>query len=214
MTTSTRRVGIFGGTFDPVHWGHLIVAEQAREQQQLDEIWFIPASSPPHKQEQSITRFDQRVEMLQLAIAGNPAFKIEEVENERDAPSYTADTLEELKKRHPDAELYLILGSDSLLDLPKWYHPERVLRAASVIVMQRPDYPLPTEDQIQNSFADLRAKVTPRIHLVESPPLVSLASSDLRRRLANGQSIRYLVPRAVERYILEKGLYPQTEGEA
>src|SRR3954469_11691532 len=105
------RVGVFGGTFDPVHYGHLILAEQAREQGRLDEVRFVPAARPPHKAGRDVTRFDRRVEMLQLALAGNPAFRVDELEGQRDGPSYTADTVAELRRRHPQAELLLLVGS-------------------------------------------------------------------------------------------------------
>src|SRR5919199_5145855 len=111
------RVGIFGGTFDPVHLGHLILAEQCREQGQLDQVWFIPAARPPHKQDQSLAPFAQRVEMLSLAIAGNPAFRIDELEKDRAGPSYTVDTLAELQRHHPGTEWFLLIGSDCLPDL-------------------------------------------------------------------------------------------------
>src|SRR5262249_60569098 len=103
------RIGIFGGTFDPVHHGHLILAEQAREQGRLDEVWFVPAPRPPQKEAQAITRFDQRVEMLTLALAGQPAFRIDRIEGHRNGPSYTVDTLTELRQRHPEHEFWLLI---------------------------------------------------------------------------------------------------------
>src|SRR6266566_266742 len=132
------RIGVFGGTFDPVHLGHLILAEQCREQGRLDQVWFVPAASPPHKQEQALTLFAQRVEMLALAIAGQPAFRIDELEKDRTGPSYTVHTLEEIKRRHPDAELFLPIGSDTLLDLAHWYQPARIVALAEVLVTHRP----------------------------------------------------------------------------
>src|SRR5262245_27176081 len=120
------RLGIFGGTFDPVHYGHLILAEQCREQARLDEVWFVPAPRPPHKTEESLARFEQRVEMLQLALAGQPAFRIDKLEKDRAGPSYTVDTLAELQHRHAHDELFLMIGSDTLKDLPGWREPRRV----------------------------------------------------------------------------------------
>src|SRR6476661_8897554 len=114
------RIGIYGGTFDPVHVGHLILAEQAREQGRLDEVWFVPAFRPPQKEGQAVTRFEQRVEMLSLAVAGQPAFRVEEIEKERAGPSYTVDTLAELKRRQPQDVFELLIGGDSLADLPLW----------------------------------------------------------------------------------------------
>lgn len=199
------RVGVFGGTFDPVHYGHLILAEQAREQGRLQEVWFMPAPRPPHKEADALTRFEQRVEMMALAIAGNPAFRVEELEKDRPGPSYTSDTLIELRRRHPGNEFFLLAGSDTLVDLPHWHEPEVVLQNAGLIVMGRPGTAL-------LSAADLRE----RLHLPESvplhleqvqTPLIDISSHDLRRRAAEGRSLRYFLPRAVEVYIQEKGLY-------
>jgi nicotinate-nucleotide adenylyltransferase len=199
------RVGIFGGTFDPVHMGHLLLAEQCREQGRLDEVWFVPAAHPPHKEGAELTRFEQRVEMLALAIAGNPAFRIEELEKERPGPSYTADTLAELRRRHPAHQFWLLIGSDALLDLPHWYQPLRVLEQAGLLVMARPGSVVLTAEQLRE-----------RLHLPERMPLhlqriempqIDISSRDLRRRAAAGRSLRYFLPRAVECYIHEKRLY-------
>lgn len=205
------RVGIFGGTFDPVHLGHLAVAEQCREQGALDEVWFVPAPRPPHKLDRGVTPFGQRVEMLALAIAGNPAFRIDEIEKERTGPSYTADTLDEFARRQPDLELHLLIGSDCLPDLPRWYQPERILERATLLVVARPGWPMLTEEQFRSSLgfgpeAPLRMKVV-------QVPLIDLSSTDLRRRTAEGRSLRYLIPRAVECYIRDKRLY-ETEGHS
>src|SRR4051794_36703914 len=143
------RVGIFGGTFDPVHVGHLILAEQARDHARLDEVWFVPAPRPPQKEGQSITRFDQRVEMLELALAGNPAFRIDPIEKERPGPSYTADTLAELKARHPSHAFFLLLGGDALADLPGWSQPRRIVESAGLVVMARPGTPLVSAEEIE-----------------------------------------------------------------
>src|SRR5688500_6824825 len=124
------RVGVFGGTFDPVHLGHLIMAEQCREQAALDQVLFVPASVPPHKQRQILTSFIQRTEMLALAISGQPAFRIDELERDRPGPSYTVDTLTQLQERRPGDELCFIIGSDSLHDLAGWYQPVRILELA------------------------------------------------------------------------------------
>src|SRR5262249_2907331 len=132
------RVGVFGGTFDPVHLGHLILAEQCREQGALDRVLFLPAARPPHKQERELTAFDRRVEMLALALAGHTAFAIDELEKERAGPSYTVDTLGLLRQRDPQAELFLILGADSLVDLPFWYEPAKIVELANLLIVARP----------------------------------------------------------------------------
>src|SRR5689334_15801292 len=120
MPEAPKKVGIFGGTFDPGHLGHLIMAEQCREQAELDQGGFVPAARPPHKQDQPLTAFVQRVEMLALAIAGMPAFRVDELEKDRPGPSYTAEPLQELQARNPDTQFALLLGSDTLPDLPGW----------------------------------------------------------------------------------------------
>jgi nicotinate-nucleotide adenylyltransferase len=199
------RVGVFGGTFDPIHQGHLILAEQAREQGRLDQVWFVPAPHPPHKGEVVITRFEQRVEMLALALAGNPAFQINEIEKERPGPSFTVDTLTELQRRHPEHTFFLLVGSDSLNDIHKWHEPLRLLQLAGLMVRERPGHPLPTADEVR---ARLGCPANMALHLeVIHTPLIDISSSDLRSRAAQGRSLRYFLPRAVETYIQEKRLY-------
>ncbi len=199
------RVGIFGGTFDPVHTGHLLLAEQGREQGRLDEVWFVPAARPPHKDEPALTRFEQRVEMLALALAGNSAFRIDELEKERSGPSYTADTLAELRRRHPGHEFFLLIGSDTLADLPHWYEPVRVLEQAGLLVMTRPGNVALTAEQLRTQL-NLPDSVPLRLQGIEMPQ-IDISSRDLRRRAAMGRSLRYFLPRAVECYIHDKRLY-------
>jgi nicotinate-nucleotide adenylyltransferase len=199
------RIGIFGGTFDPIHLGHLIVAEQCREQAELDQVWFVPAARPPHKLDRPLTRFDQRVEMIALAIAGQPSFRIDEVEKDRAGPSYTADTLEELRRLHPGREFWLLLGSDTIVDLPTWRDPARLVAGAGLIVIGRPGHAVPSAEEVR---AMLRLPDdSPLRYLAIDSPLVDISSRDLRRRVGQGRSIRYLAPRAVECYIREKRLY-------
>lgn len=195
------RVGIFGGTFDPVHLGHLILAEQARDFARLDEVWFVPAPRPPQKDTHAVTRFDARLDMLELAIAGNPTFRIDTLEKERDGPSYTADTLAALKARYASHAFFLLLGGDALLDLPGWYQPQRIVRAADLVVMARPGTPLISADELSARLG------TPVALEVVPAPRIDIASRDIRRRVIQGRTIRYLVPRAVEVYIREKKLY-------
>ena len=141
------RVGVFGGTFDPVHFGHLILAEQCREQGRLDEVLFMPAPRPPHKP-QPTARYDQRVEMLALALAGNPAFRIDEIEKDRDGPSYTVDTVAELRRRRPGDDFWLLVGSDTVHDLHHWHEPRRLLEMAGLLVMDRPGSPAPDRREL------------------------------------------------------------------
>src|SRR5882724_7885500 len=131
------KIGVFGGTFDPVHLGHLILAEQCREQAALDQVLFVPALLPPHKQQQPLTTFALRVEMLALAISGNPAFRIDELEKDRAGPSYTVDTLTQLCQSRPGDDFCFIIGSDTLHELHLWYQPRRILELATLLVVAR-----------------------------------------------------------------------------
>jgi nicotinate-nucleotide adenylyltransferase len=199
------RIGIFGGTFDPVHLGHLIMAEQCREAGKLDEVWFIPAARPPHKLDCPLTSFAHRVEMLALAVAGMPAFRVNDLEKDRAGPSYTADTLMELHRLHPQVDFGLLLGADCLPDLPGWHEPERILELAELLIYARRGWPGITSEDLRQSL-HLSENASVRMRLVPGP-LIDIASRDLRQRVAEGNSLRFLVPRAVECYIEEKKLY-------
>jgi len=205
------RIGVFGGTFDPVHVGHLMVAEQCREQAGLDRVLFIPAARPPHKQDRVLTPFVHRAEMLALAIAGQPAFQVDDLEKERPGPSYTVDTLEELHQRHPAAELGLVIGSDCLPDLQFWREPARIIKLAGLVIAARPGWSMWTPEQLRLTLGLSSAEI---LHIqVVAMPLIDISSRDLRGRVAQRRSIRYLVPRAVECYIDTQRLY-QDEAES
>lgn len=205
MSTANKKVGVFGGTFDPVHLGHLIMAEQCREQAKLEEVWFVPAARPPHKPDRVASPFRQRVEMLQLAVAGYPVFRIDELEEERPGPSYMVHTLDVLAERHSAVELHLIVGSDCLPDLPTWREPGRLVERAGLLVVGRPAWPLWPVEQLRKALR-LPDAVPFRYQTIHTPQ-IEISSRDLRRRRAEGHSIRYLVPRAVECYIETHGLY-------
>ena len=198
------RIGIFGGTFDPPHLGHLILAERCREAAGLDEVWFLPSFQPPHKLERTMSRFEARCDMVALAAIGQPAFKVERIESELPPPSYTAETLRVLKRRHPSHDFQLIVGGDSLADLPIWYHPERIVAQAGLIAAARPGVILPTANELAQKIKVPESEI--RLQVIESP-LVDLSSTEIRRRVAEGRSIRFLVPRSVEEFIREKRLY-------
>jgi nicotinate-nucleotide adenylyltransferase len=199
------RLGVFGGTFNPVHLGHLILAEQCREQGRLDQVLFIPAARPPHKQDKALAGYAQRVEMLALAVSGHAAFRIDELEKDRPGPSFTVDTLAELQERHPEAELFLIIGSDTLHDLRLWHQPNRVLELAGLLVVPRSGWVVPGAEDVRRTLA-LPEEFPLRYQSCDIPR-VDIASRDLRRRIAEGRSVRYLMPRAVEAYVHDKGLY-------
>ena len=197
------RVGIFGGTFDPIHCGHLVLAEQCREQCKLDEVWFVPAALPPHKLTVSITSPKSRCEMIEFAISGNPAFRLSTIELERNGPSFTVATLEQLYAQQSSHELFLLIGADSLKDLPQWREPARILELATVVAVNRGDRPLPDRSELR---AVVGAAADRRIVTVTMPG-IDISSTDIRSRVHAGRSIRYLVPRAVEMYIHDQGLF-------
>jgi len=197
------RIGIFGGTFDPIHNGHLLLAEQCREQAALDEVWLIPAGSPPHKEATGITAGKQRREMLEFAIAGNPSFVIQDLELHRDGPSYTVDTLQQLKESHPTADFFLIIGADSVRDFHTWREPEAILEQAHLIGVNRPNISLPDLSNLTDKLGDT---VITKISWVTMPG-IDLSSTDIRQRIRENKSVRYMMPRAVEVYIHNNRLY-------
>ena len=200
------RLGIFGGTFDPVHFGHLALAEECLAAANLDELWLVPAASPPHKGGKKLSRFDQRKEMLELAIAGNEKFKVEPMEADRPGPSFTIDTLEEIHKRKPNDELFLIIGGDSALEFSTWKDPAKIASLATIIVRIRPGFSMPTEQEFISQLGK-ELGVVPKVIFVSGPPYLDVSSSLLKERVSNNKSVRYLLPRAVEVYIQQKKLY-------
>ncbi|NMB24760.1 MAG: nicotinate-nucleotide adenylyltransferase [Firmicutes bacterium] len=198
-----RRVGIMGGTFDPIHYGHLVAAEEAREAFRLDKIIFVPAGTPPHKVERQVTPARHRYLMTLLAIMGNPGFEASRVDLDRGRVTYTVDTLQDLRKGLPDTDMYFITGADAILEILSWKAPKEVLSLAEFIAVTRPGYGL---DQLATALGPLYEPFQDRIHILEMPPM-GISSTDLRRRLAEGRSIRYLLPEAVATYIQREGLY-------
>lgn len=199
------RLGIFGGTFDPIHYGHLLLAECCREQCELDRVWFVPAAIPPHKQARDVSSAEQRIEMLQLAVGGHAAFEVSRLEVDRGGLSYTAETLAAVAGQAPDAQLFFLMGADSLSELPTWREPARVCQLATVIVVRRPGSPPPDFDCLAELVPADRLEAMRQAQV--EMPLVDLRSSDLRAQVAAGRSIRYRTPRAVEEYIRSHGLY-------
>jgi len=199
------RLGLFGGTFDPVHMGHLILAESCREQCGLEEVWFLPTSTPPHKQSRSLTSAEARVDMLQLVAGTNPTFSVCCYETDRGGVNYTADTLAHFRQQDPDGELFFMLGADMLNDLPRWYQPERILELATPMVVDRAGTEPPDIAALE-PIASAERMQQIRANRVEMPR-IGISSSDIRSRVAQGKGIRYLVPRAVEKYIETHGLY-------
>jgi nicotinate-nucleotide adenylyltransferase len=198
-----RRIGIFGGTFDPPHVGHLWLAALAAESVELDRVLFMPASQPPHKRLRGMTGAADRLLMTRLAIEGDPLFELTAIEMERAGPSYTVDSIAELERLYGEGgHLFLIMAADSLAQIDTWRDPDRLLESTEWIVGPRPGTALPEAAALAERFGAAAS----RIHLLEGPAL-DVSSSDLRRRVASGKSIRYLVPRRVEELITARGLY-------
>jgi nicotinate-nucleotide adenylyltransferase len=199
------RFGLYGGSFDPVHYGHLLLAECCREQCRLDAVWFAPAAVPPHKQDRQLSPVADRIEMLKLAIGGHKAFSLYLGEVERGGISYTVDTLEKLHAEHPGDLWFLPMGADSLADLPNWRKPQRICELATPVVVRRTGSPEPDNTVLGKLMSPERLAIA-RENRVKMP-VIELSASDIRRRAADGQSIRYRTPRAVEKYIQTHGLY-------
>lgn len=199
------RIGIFGGSFDPVHVGHLLLAEYCRESCQLDEVRLVPAAIPPHKQGQYRAAGEHRLQMLKLAIGGHRSLTTWDIEIERGGVSYTIDTLTTLSEQNPDDELFLLVGADSLHDLPSWRAPDAICAAASLVAVNRPGSPPVDFDPLAEFVSAERRDEFSK--LIVTMPLIGISSTEIRRRVAAHLSIRYQTPRAVEEYIRQAGLY-------
>lgn len=198
------RIGIMGGTFNPIHWGHLLMAEYAYEQMKLDTVWFMPNKNPMYKSIQGNIREEDRVAMIRLAIEDNPHFQLNTMELERDGGTYTVDTLEILKKEQPADEFFFLMGTDSLIQFPSWKNPGRIAQLATLLVASRNTKITPEQimEQAFQLYQNYHATV---LHL--HYPLFAVSSSDIRKRRGEGLSIRYTVPKKVEDYIYAHGLY-------
>ena len=197
-----ERIGIFGGTFDPPHLGHLILASEAWSQLTLTRLLWVLTPTPPHKLDKKITPLEQRLEMLELAIQDTPTFEISRVEIDREGPHYAADTLNLIQDEFPKADLVYLMGGDSLHDLPKWHRARDIVLACREIgVMRRPG------DFIKlDTLEAALPGISPKIRFVDAP-LLEISSREVRRRAAESWHIRYYLPPQVYRYIREQGLY-------
>lgn len=203
MSKNEHKLGIMGGTFDPIHIGHLVTAEAVRNEYGLDNVLFIPAANPPHKQTQKVTPAIHRYIMTAMATYSNPYFHVSSIELDRPGPSYTIDTIYELIKRFgKNTEIYFITGADAIQEIPSWDRIEELLGLCQFIAATRPGC-LPTVDNIKEYFGDLGKN---RIHRLTTPEL-EISSTDIRERIKKGYSIKYIVPESVENYILKEGLY-------
>ena len=201
------RVGLLGGSFDPPHIGHLLLAEEARDQLGLSEVHLAPAGQPPHKLELAMTPVADRVRMTELAIADNSCFRLSRVDADRPGPHYTIDLVKLVRDQLPrEAELFFLMGFDSLRDLPKWREPGQLIRTAHLVALTRPDIPIHW-DTLEEKLPGVRERVT----LLDMPEL-EIASHDLRERVRKGRSIRYMVTEPVRLYIEERRLYRSSAG--
>ncbi len=199
-----KRIGIMGGTFDPVHNGHLLLGKQAYEEYGLDEIWYMPSHIPPHKKDRTITASEDRIEMLNLALKDLPYCVLSEFEMKREGNTYTAHTLALLKEAYPENEFYFIIGADSLFQIERWYHPEQVMALTTLMVSGREydEAERTFDEQIAYLTKKYGAKILP-LHNEE----VDIASADIRKSISEGRDISQDVPKEVEQYIRDHGLY-------
>ncbi|MDH7577214.1 MAG: nicotinate-nucleotide adenylyltransferase [Bacillota bacterium] len=196
-----RRIGIMGGTFDPIHYGHLVTAEAAREKYRLQRVIFVPSGHPPHKDPGTVTDFWHRYLMVILAVVSNPYFEVSRLEYERGGVTYTIDTVREFRHRYgTDTELFFITGADAILEIFTWKQSEELLAMCRFIAATRPGYDLGQLNSLLGEFYQGAVSVL-------EIPVLSISSSDLRRRVKMGLSLKYLVPEGVEFYIEQHGLY-------
>lgn len=198
-----KKIGIMGGTFDPIHNGHLLLAEYARTHFQLDKILFIPTGNPPHKEKNYITLDKHRYNMVLLAINSNENFILSTMEMDREGITYTIDTIKALKSMYEDTDLYFIMGSDSLLQIHKWKDYKKLLNSCKFIVAKRPGY---NNNMVDRAIEELNTQFNSSIFSMEAS-LLDISSSEIRERIKKGLSISYLVPRPVEIYIQKNKLY-------
>jgi nicotinate-nucleotide adenylyltransferase len=212
-----RKIGLFGGTFDPIHLGHLRAAEEAREQLRLDQVWFIPAADPPHKTRRRIVPAAHRLAMVRLATTGQPAFRVSTIEIDRPGRSYTVDTVCALQARRPAARFTLLIGLDAFLEIDTWKDYLRLFGLTDLAVWTRPPQRLtrlrsllPVDGQREFCYGPGRRTLVHhsgnRIQFLTVTAL-DISASDIRQRIRRGRSIRFLVPAAVERYLTRNGLY-------
>lgn len=202
-----KKIGLMGGTFDPIHLGHLMIGQQALEEYGLDEIWYMPSRIPPHKKDHTITPAKDRCAMVQAAIAPYPGFVFSDFELKRtEGNTYTADTLRLLKEEYPAYEFYFIVGADSIHDIEKWYHPEYVLREVIFLAADR-EYDNPVRS-LEDQIAYLTKKYNARIYRLHCR-MMNIASAEIRERLANQRPVTDLIPESVLSYIRTHDLYLQ-----
>ena len=199
------RIGIFGGSFDPIHQGHLILAEQCRVRAELDQIWFVPCATSPHKQKGANATDRQRKEMIELAISGHEPFRLSAIELERGGVSFTVDTLRTFSETYPDDDLFFLMGDDSLESFSSWKEPQTICQLATPIVVNRPGSGDVDLSVLRDMVDQERYQEIADVQF--SFPLIEISSSDVRHQIGQGVSVRYQLPRSVERYALTQKIY-------
>lgn len=204
MSCKYKRIGVSGGTFDPIHYGHLIIAEEAREMMQLDKVIFIPCGNPPHKANCHVTPAEYRYEMVSMAVRGNKFFEVSSMEIDRGGYSYTVETVAQLIEIYgEDTKLFFIIGADVIPELVTWKQFEKLFTMCEFIATLRPGY---DKESLYKEIKYLESNYHAKINLLNTP-LIEISSTMIRNRVKSGKSVKYLVPYEVEEYIKEKGLY-------
>ena len=202
------KIGIIGGTFDPVHNGHLAIADEAVSRLALEEVLFVPAGRPWLKADQPVTAVAHRAEMVRRAIAGSPCYQLSTVEIDRPGPSYAVDTIAELRRQYgTGADLYFILGWDSLSELPRWHQPARLIDLCYLVAVPRPGQAAPDLDSLEAHVPGISQRV-----ILMDRPMVDISATDIRQRVALGQTVDHLVPEPVAQYIRQHRLYLTGQG--
>jgi len=194
------RIGVLGGTFDPIHYGHLAASEEARAKINLREVIFVVAGIPPHKLDEEITPAEHRYAMVELAIASNPHFSVSRIDLDRPGPSYTVDTIALLRQERTE-EIYFIMGMDSLMEIDTWHEPQRLIQLCHLVAVERPGF-VPDLERLEETIPG----ITARTEIIDMPE-VDISSTDLQRRVREGLPIKYQVPPEVEEYIYKHRLY-------
>lgn len=202
-----KKYGIMGGTFDPIHYGHLVIANEVLSKYELDKIIFVPTGNPPHKSSAGLTTSYHRYMMTQFATMTHPYFDVSDYEVNQEGISYTVDTVKEFHKKYSDTKFYFITGTDAVLDLPNWKDTEVILDICTFIAVNRPGY---VNNRLEEKISDIEKKYHGEIFIVNAPQL-QISSTDIRRRIYMDRPIKYLLPETVEQYILKNNLYKDDE---
>lgn len=204
MKDKPARIAIMGGTFDPIHYGHLVTAEAVREQFKLEKVIFVPTGIPPHKKHRKVSSKEDRYLMTVLATVTNPHFQVSDIEIKRDGYTYTVDTLREFRSVYgEDAEIYFITGADAVMEILTWKDVELTLKMCKVVSAYRPGFDI---NMFKSKVEEIERIYKKKVYLIEVPAL-AISSTDIRDRVRDNRTIKYLLPEQVENYILKKGLY-------